>query len=95
MIRIAIVCHIENAEAKKMIASQKHQEERKTTLSKPCGHAAPVDSFATHPANLTTSAWTAQRRPHAHKADGYIRFATKAGNNAKTLAEERMFRVDL
>jgi hypothetical protein len=44
-------------------------------VTKPCGHAAPVDSFAQQPANLPTSAWTAKRRPHDHKAgDDYFFF---------------------
>lgn len=51
---------------------------------KPCGHAAPVDSFAQQPANLTTSAWTAQRRPHDHKAgDGFFWIQVNIQKGAK------------
>jgi hypothetical protein len=64
MTRITIVRQIENAAAGKMRTSQKNQKGRKTALRKPCGHAAPVDSSATHPADLPTSAWTTLRVDH-------------------------------
>jgi hypothetical protein len=35
-----------------------------TERKMPCGHAAPVDSSATHPADLPTSAWTTLRVDH-------------------------------
>jgi hypothetical protein len=39
------------------------------------GHAAHVDSPATHPAGLTTIAWTRGTYPHAHNAGDYFFFS--------------------
>lgn len=59
-----ITRQIENAEAVKTTSVQNYDQERKTAFRKPCGHAAPVVSFATRPANLTTSAWATLRVVH-------------------------------
>jgi hypothetical protein len=72
-----------------------NSQERKTTLMKPCGHAAPVDSRAPHLARLPTSAWTAQRRPYAHRAGDDIRFAKNTGNNDEALEQEGRPSVNL
>ena len=64
MTRTMIVRYIENVEAGKRQDLQKNGNERKTAFKKPCGHAAPVDSSATHPADLTTSSWTTLRVDH-------------------------------
>jgi len=36
-----------------------------------------------------------RRRPHAHRAGDYIRFAKKPGNNGKTVEPKGRFRVNL
>jgi hypothetical protein len=60
MTHITIARQIENAEAEKTRAPRKSQKGKTMAFKKPCGHAAPVDSFAIHLANLTTSAWSRQ-----------------------------------
>jgi hypothetical protein len=57
-----IARQIENGEVGKTPARQKNDHERKTAFKQPCGHAAPVDSRAPHPARLPTSAWISSRR---------------------------------
>jgi hypothetical protein len=64
MTRQTIARQIENTEVGKMHALRKNDQERKTAFRKPCGHAAPVDSSAPHPADLTTSACTTLRVEH-------------------------------